>query len=380
MTDKPPSGQTPARQRPKIAYVLRRIAVVIGFGAVVVLLMLWLAGAFHSKIGAAGPAQTPSRPIGAAQVVEVRTIRVPIVESAVGSVRSVHETSVASKVLARVDAVHVRAGQRVTKGELLVELDDADLRARVQQAEAAVAAGSAARKQAQIESDRVQDLFAQGSAAKIELDRVSTALATAQAELERNEQSAAEVRSILGYARIEAPSDAVVIDKRVEVGDTVTPGQVVVSLYDPTRMQLVASVRESLTRRLKVGQTIDVQVDAVAKKCQGLVSEIVPEAESGSRTFAVKVTGPCPPGVYAGMFGRLFIPLDEQDVLVVPESAIRRVGQLDMVEVVGGKEQNTLHRRVVQLGRSFGDDRQVLSGLRAGETVAVHPSGTPGSE
>jgi len=226
----------------------------------------------------------------------------------------------------------------------------------------------------------VQDLFAQGSAAKIELDRVGTALATAQAELERDEQSAAEARTILGYTRIEAPSNAVVIDKRVEVGDTVTPGQVVVSLYDPTRMQLVASVRESLTRRLKVGQTIDVQVDAIAKKCQGLVSEIVPEAESGSRTFAVKVTGPCPPGVYAGMFGRLFIPLDEQEVLVVPESAIRRVGQLDMVEVVGGKEQNTLHRRVVQLGRSFGDDRQVLSGLRAGETVAVHPSGTPGSE
>lgn len=380
MSDKPVSRQTPGGRRRRIASLLRRIAVVVGFGAVVVLLMLWLAGVFHPKIDAAVLAHPPGRPIGAAQVVEVRTIRVPIVESAVGSVRSVHETSVASKVLARVDAVHVRAGQRVTKGELLVELDDADLRARVQQAEAAVAAGSAARKQAQIESDRVQDLFAQRSAAKIELDRVSTALATAQAELERNEQSAAEVRSILGYARIEAPSDAVVIDKRVEVGDTVTPGQVVVSLYDPTRMQLVASVRESLTRRLKVGQTIDVQVDAIAKKCQGLVSEIVPEAESGSRTFAVKVTGPCPPGVYAGMFGRLFIPLDEQDALVVPESAVRRVGQLDIVDVVGGKEQDTLHRRVVQLGRSFGDDRQVLSGLRAGETVAVHPSGTPGSE
>ena len=159
-----------------------------------------------------------------------------------------------------------------------------------------------------------------------------------------------------------------VIDRKVEPGDTVTPGQVVVSLYDPTRMQLVASVRESLTHRLRVGQDIDVRVEAIDKTCLGRVSEIVPEAESASRTFSVKVTGPCPPGIYSGMFGRLLIPLEEEEVLVVPKGVVRRVGQLDMVDLVDG---DALRRRAVQLGRAFGDDVEVLSGLREGEQVAL---------
>ena len=60
----------------------------------------------------------------------------------------------------------------------------------------------------------------------------------------------------------------------------------------------------------------------------------MPEAQSDSRTFQVKVTGPCPPGIYSGMFGRFLIPLDDEEVLVIPGQAVRHVGQLDMVDVV----------------------------------------------
>lgn len=148
----------------------------------------------------------------------------------------------------------------------------------------------------------------------------------------------------------------------------VTPGKVLLTLYDPTRMQLVASVRESLTRRIAVGQSIYVQVDALNKQCKGLVSEIVPEAESASRTFSVKVTGPCPPGIYTGMFGRLLIPLDDEEVIVVPRSVVRRIGQLTIVDVADGE---VLRRRAVQLGRTFEEKVEVLSGLRVGERVAI---------
>ena len=103
------------------------------------------------------------------------------------------------------------------------------------------------------------------------------------------------------------------IDKKVDVGDMVTPGQMLVTLFDPKQMQLVASVRESLTRQLQVGQDIGVQVEGLNKQCSGTVSEIVPEAQSASRTFQVKVTGPCPAGIYSGMFGRILIPLEEEN-------------------------------------------------------------------
>ena len=130
----------------------------------------------------------------------------------------------------------------------------------------------------------------------------------------------------------------------------------------------MASVRESLAHRLRVGQSIEVQIENFTRKSTGTISEIVPEAESSSRAFQVKVTGPCPEGVYSGMFGRILIPLDEQQVLVIPRQAVQSVGQLDLVNVAS---PGALSRRAVRLGRTIGQDVEVLSGLREGEQVQV---------
>ncbi|NLE61337.1 MAG: efflux RND transporter periplasmic adaptor subunit [Planctomycetes bacterium] len=347
--------------------VVRIVVVSVAAVAFVIVTMMWLMGLFHPKITGA-PAAAVGRPVGNAEVVQVERIRLPVAESAVGSVRPVYESAVASKIMAKVVAVNVKAGDRVSKGDVLVRLDDADLRARQQQALAAVAAAKAARDQAIIELDRVAKLLQQNAASKIEHDRAETTLKSAEAELQRAEQTLNEADAVLSYATIQATMDALVVDKRVDVGDTVAPGQVLLNCYDPTRMQMVASVRESLTRRLQVGQNIEVTIDALGHPCEGQISEIVPEAESASRTFLVKVTGPCPPGVYAGMFGRLTIPLDEEDVLVIPRAAIRMIGQLSVVDVVDGE---TLQRRVIQPGRTLNGKIEILSGLREGEQIAL---------
>lgn len=352
----------------------------VGFTVVVVLLLLWLAGVFHRKIAAGAESRTTAaaRPVGPdVTLVPARVRRVPTVESAVGTIRAVHESAIAAKLLARVVEVNVQAGQEVRAGQVLVRLDDTDLQAQRRQAEAGVAAAQAARNQAQIEYDRVRDLYERAHASKTEFDQAETALKTATAEQQRAEQALVQVEAVLEYATIRSPMDGKVVDKLVEVGDTARPGQTLLTLYDPTRMQLVANVRESLTQRLGVGQMIGVQIDAIAKTCAGQISEIVPQAEAASRTFAVKVTGPCPPGVYSGMFGRLLIPLDEQDVLVIPRAAVRRVGQLDTIDVAEPTPQGpVLRRRVVQLGKPYDDEVEVLSGLRADEQVAV---GLPGA-
>lgn len=376
-TAKKPSP-TPWRVSPAF---LRKLALGIGFTVVVVLLLFWLAGAFHPKIDRTAPpvaragTEPPGRRFAAdARTEPVRRVRVPATETAVGTIRAVHEASVASKLLAKVTEVRIKAGNRVMKGDVLVRLDDADLTARLQQARAAAEQARARHEQATIEHERIRNLHAAGSASQIELDRVSTVLKTAAAEQEQAEQAVREAETTLEYATITAPISGLIVDKKVEEGDMVTPGQSLLTLYDQTRMQLVARVRESLTRRLVVGQSIGVQVDALHKTCQGQVSEIVPEAEAASRTFAVKVTGPCPEGIYSGMFGRLLIPLDDEDVLAVPRVAIRRVGQLEMVDVV---EDDVQRRRTVQTGRPLEAPHdglvEVLSGLREGERVIVPP-------
>lgn len=348
-----------------------RLAAMLVFAGGVVVLMLWLAGKFEPKVPVDALGSQAQAAEVQGEVVPVRIRKLPLYESAVGSIRAVHETSVGSKLLARVVEVNLKAGQAVKEGDVLVRLDDGDLQARLQQAQAAVRAAAAAYDQAAAEEKRNAPLAKDRAISQQEYDRTLAAKKRAEAEVHRAEQSVKEIQATLDWATIRAPMDGVVIDKKVDVGDTVTPGQVLVTIFDPRRMQLVASVRESLALQLQTGQDIDVEVQGLNKQCSGTISEIVPEAQAASRAFQVKVTGPCPTGIYTGMFGRILIPLAEEAVLVVPEKSVRNVGQLELVDVVEG---GRVSRRAVRTGRKIDGEVEILSGLREGEQVLASPA------
>lgn len=337
--------------------------------AMVVVLMLYLTGAFHPKVAAAA-AEPPGRAIANDVRLTPATILTrPAIEQAVGTIRPVYQSTVSAKIMEKVTEISVIAGQKVQKGQVLVRLDDRNLKNNVQQAQSAMNSTQAKRDEAKSRYNDIKGAFDKKVATHTELSEAENAYKSAEAELTRAADAVASAKINLTYATIESPMTGTVIDKKVDVGDTVSPGQTLLVLFDPGRMQLVASVRESLALGLKVGQPIGVRIEAIGQTCTGTVSEIVPEASSASRTFSVKVTGPCKPGVYAGMFGRLQIPLDQERLLVIPVSAVQTVGQLTMVEVA---KDNRLLRRAVQLGQKVGENQvQVLSGLSEGELVAV---------
>ena len=110
------------------------------FLVVVSLLIMVLAGVFHPKIGQAehGVPAAEVRVLGERPVTEARLVSMPVVETTVGTISAVHETTIAAKTLARITEVNVSAGEQAEKGAVLVRLDDEDLRARLEQAEAAV--------------------------------------------------------------------------------------------------------------------------------------------------------------------------------------------------------------------------------------------------
>ncbi len=354
--------------RPRLPRWITTTSILVVFSASVVVLMLWLIGTFRPKVPHEGSSAAMKRPIDAGRLVEVVARSIPLEETAVGAIQPVHRVEIASRLLARVAEVNVIAGQAVAKGEVLVRLESSDLNARRAQAASAVAEAQAALDQAKIEESRLRIAFEKNAVAALEMDRAVHALRGAEAQLARTQQSLSEAETVLDFATIRSPIDGTVVDKRVQAGDTVSPGQVVVTVLDPKRMQMVASVRESLSRYLTVGGQVSVKVDVLDHACSGTVSEIVPESESASRTFQVKVTGPCPEGVYAGMFGRLSIPVGEETVLLIPREAVRSIGQVEFVDVgVDGARQ----RRAVRLGRSIDGHVEVLSGLVAGEKVVV---------
>lgn len=343
-------------------------AVLLIFAVAVVALMMWLVGSFKPKIDPNALAVGDPRPVGAARVLVLTPVTLPRTETAVGTIQPVHRVEVASRILARALEVNVTAGQSVAKGDILARLEDTDLKSRLSQAQSAVSQAQAALDLARIEESRMRNAFEKNGVAAIDLDRAVNALKGAEAALSRAKQAEDETKTIMDYAIIRSPIDGTVVDKRINSGDTVSPGQVVVTVLDPTRMQLVASVRESLSHRLTVGGTVSVKVDIMDEACDGTVSEIVPEALGASRSFQVKVTGPCPEGVYAGMFGRLIIPVASEDVLLVPRNAVQTIGQVDCVDVA---INNVRVRRAVRIGREIDGQLEIISGLAPGESIVI---------
>jgi RND family efflux transporter MFP subunit len=345
------------------------LAVALGLVGFIAVLMLWLSGFFMEKVTEmpAGSKMQAAMPDG--DFVTVSLTSLPRLESAVGTIRAVHEVGVASKILARVKEIRIKAGQRVAKGEILALLDEADLKARLEQAESAEVAARARLDQAKADLVRGERLKARQAISVEELEKMNTEARMATAEFDRAKQAVSEARITEDYATIKAPIAGIIVDKKVNEGDTLQPGQVLATMYDPGRMQMVASVRESLAQRLSVGQELAARIDTLDMDCHATVSEIVPEAQAESRSFQVKVTGPCPPDIISGMFGRIYIPLDQEQVLAIPPEAIRKVGQLSEVDVL--TDQGYIARRVIQPGRLLKQGREVLSGLKPGEKIRV---------
>lgn len=356
----------------RIPRSLRRLAIVLGGILVIVALLAWLMGAFGTRTPP-GPGTPPPHPPLAGTPWTVTMSRRPRHEDAVGTVRAIHQTVVASRLLGRVSSLAItRAGQPVHADEVLAELEASDLRAVAEQARAAQTVAATHRDKARLDLARTEQLVQQGAAPGDRRDTDRAALAAAEAELAAAAQQVAAADSAVRFATIRAPIDGIVVDKLVQPGDVVQPGQAICTLYDPTRLQLVAVVREELAGRLQLGQEIDVTLEALGKSCRGRVAEIVPTTNAQSRSFEVKITGPCQQGVVTGMFGRVHIPLGDVEELRVPTRAVRSTGQLDFVDVA---EDGVARRRYVRLGTRDAETVQVLSGLRVGETVLLGSGG-----
>jgi len=149
-------------------------------------------------------------------------------------------------------------------------------------------------------------------------------------------------------------------------------------VYDPADLELHANVPETLAPAVPVGTALTVRIDAAGVAARGTVREVVPQAQQASRSVLVKVTLPPSPSakpLLPGMFGRVEIPVGSVERLWVPRAAVRQVGQLDLVEVAN--LDGTLSRRFVRVGQESNGKVEVLSGLAAGERVALPADAPP---
>lgn len=352
--------------------ILRR-ALELGLGLVVlVLAVVWLSGGCGERIEPLEAADARPRLPDDAVTETVAETRTPAFEPASGTISSARHAAVSAKTMARIEEILVRAGSQVESGALLVRLDARELSARSLAAKGEVASARASLELARTENARAEGLHAAGVAPQAQLDRARSTLRVAQAQLEGARQRQADADAALSHSEIRSPVAGRVVDRLAEPGDTAVPGTPLLRIYDPSALRLEAAVRESLATRLSPGLPVRVRIEALGRDLQGEVDEIVPYAEPGARAFLVKVRLPPDPGLYAGMFGRVELPIGERTQLLIPSDAVERVGQLEFVRVVDAERRS--ERRLVTTGESGESGRiEILSGLRGGEQIVLAP-------
>ena len=333
-------------------------------------IMAYLAGFFEDKIAADSNGVVPSSATGRPVAVQAETR--PLIEQAAGTLRAKVETVISPIITATISSIAVWAGDEVKAGDVLVTLDARELQARVDQAQQAVVAARARLAQTEKDLARVRRIMKadSGAVSKAERDRLQTTLSTARAELVRLQRYKDEAQTALSHSKLTAPIAGRIVERLADPGDTARSGEPLLRMYDPDTLRLEASVRESVASKLSKGQTLTAEIDALKKQYPVVVDEIVPSADSGSRSFLVKVSLTDGAGLYPGMFGRLMIPIGLVEKVFIPVDAVTRVGQLDFVIV---QTQQGAVRRYVRPGETSADNRiEIISGLKPGDQILIN--------
>ena len=371
MASENPNDQTPLAETTKTTPGRKRLSTllrVVFSVATIVILMLWILGTFRRGVIQAAKEPVPVESAAGLVTQQITMQTIPAVTEAVGTVQAEQLAAVTSRVVANIIEMRVTAGQRVTNGETLVVLDDRDLRHRVEQAQDAVRSAEATLAQAQSDYKRDKPLFDQQVITPYDFEHTQTNLKTAEANLHRLQQAEREAEVNLSYAVIRSPFTGVVVDKLANLGDLAAPGKPLLTMYEQGRLWLEANVPEELMDHVRLNEVLPFRIDAVGRQMQGRVVEIVPSSDPSSRTVVVRVHLSETKDVVPGMFGRLLLPMRPEQILTVPATALIRAGQLTMVDVVS---EGRVQRRTVQLGHAAGNQFEVLSGIAAGETVAI---------
>ncbi|RJP63946.1 MAG: efflux RND transporter periplasmic adaptor subunit [Candidatus Abyssobacteria bacterium SURF_17] len=336
---------------------------------ILIVMFMWLTGSF-SREGKIAPGKHEVEETSASglRTIEVKAVTIPVQEEAVGTVTARETAEISSRIMATITKVNVDAGAHVEKGQTLIVLDSRDAEARVKQAREALASAEATREQASLDAGRIERLYEKQAATKQEYDRSQTALKMAAASAEAASAAVREAEVNLSYAKVRSPMSGKVIDRLADPGDMAAPGKPLMSVYDPSTLRLDASLAEHLRSKVNVGDAVTIAIDTLGKDLEGTIVEIVPASDASSRSFTARISIPQSEPVYPGMYGRIRLPVGSAEAILIPPEAVEHVGQLEIVTVV---ENGIARTRSVKVGKTHSEGVEILSGLVAGEVIAV---------
>jgi len=375
--------RTGTRKKRRLIYWVLLIIVVLGPG------FLYVEGFF-----------TPAIQVQVASVSQIYPSQAFTMLNASGYVVAQRKSALASKVTGRLIWLGVEEGSSVRKDQVIARLENQDVSASKDQAQANVSVAHFNLEQAQAELrdatvslNRNKELLSRGVIARQTYDDVlaryekaAAGVAAAEAALKAASAALRGARAILEYTLIRAPFDAVVLTKDADIGDIVTPlgaaanaKAAVVTIADMSSLEVEADVSESNLGRVKPGQPCEIQLDALPEqRFRGEIHMIVPTADRSKATVMVKVRfvdkdSRILPEMSAKVaFLSRPVTGEENDArIALNQSAVVDRKNLKAVFLV---KENRVVETPVTVGGPIGDMVEVLQGVKVGDQVVLNPS------
>jgi len=294
--------------------------------------------------------------------------------TASGKVEASQNANLSTRNMGYVNKIYVNVGDKVSKGQLLLSVNSADISAQKAQVGASITEATAAFNNAEKDYNRFKVLFESNSASQKEMDDITANYEMAKARLEAANHMKNQVNAQLSYSNITAPFSGVITGKFINAGDMANPGMPLISIENPGQFQVIAMVPESEITSIKNGASVEVLIKSTNQTLKGNVTEVSTSTKNTGGQYLVKVVlEETDANLLSGMFASVQFPIEkiseENTPILIPTSAIVERGELRGVYVVS--QSNTALLRWLRLGKEFEDKTEILSGLSTNDTFIL---------
>lgn len=331
------------------------------------------------------PGRTEDQPaaVSGLTTMVVQPVAVPARYALPGTLESVDRGLLTARIPGQVARIQVAKGQVVKAGDILLTLNGETATSALQSASSTLTATTRRLAEAETNLKLAEATYARfvklrdaGAVTPYEFDRIQAErdtaaerLGAARAAVAASRAQRNSAKTMAEQATIRAPYAATVAGILVDAGTTVMPGTPLLQLDRSGPLLVRVAIPESLATRHQLGDRFRVEIPTLAKEVSATLTELLPNADPGSRTIMAWLALPEDQTFKNGFFARVLLT-EGPDVttLMIPTQAIVTRGQLHGVYVV---EEGILHYRLVRTGTVYGAQVEILSGLNAGEEIVA---------
>lgn len=259
------------------------------------------------------------------------------------------------------EQLNAKAGQKVSKGQVLARISDGGLGAQVAQAESQLAL-------ARTTYERQKRLWDQKIGSEIQFLETKT-------NMETQQKAVSQLRAQLAKTVVRAPISGTIDEVMIERGEVVAPGQQLLRVVSLTDMYITATVPENYIDRVKLGAQVEVYIKAMGKTYTGKVRQVGNFINPNNRTFGIEVSVPNPDNLLRpNQVAVLKIEdYESDDALLLPENVVQQKGSgrlvVYTVERGEGNKEDTAVEKEVETGYTSGAYIEIKSGVKAGDRV-----------